>query len=126
MEYGGSGDPPLRGSWNRWIVSPVHGGRVRSTCREALQASPTGQAVRDFSRLFYARAQRVELDRQGRIRIPPELAPLIGLPRGDGSAAEGVLVGVRDHVELWEAGRWQAYLQQRQDQYDQLAEQAFA
>src|SRR5262245_14871461 len=36
-------------------------------------ASPAGQDVRTFSRLFYARAQRVELDRQGRIRIPMEL-----------------------------------------------------
>jgi MraZ protein len=40
------------------------------------QASPTRQDVRAFNRLFYARAQRVELDGQGRLRIPPELAAL--------------------------------------------------
>lgn len=131
---------PLRDQWMKadpvthLFVAPGTDGSLALYTEDAFArlaeklstASPTGQAVRDFSRLFYARAQRVELDRQGRIRIPPELAPLIGLPRGDGSAAEGVLVGVRDHVELWEAGRWQTYLQQRQDQYDQLAEQAFA
>ena len=35
--------------------------------------SPTGQEVRAFSRLFYAQAQGVELDGQGRVRIPAEL-----------------------------------------------------
>ena len=43
------------------------------------QASPNAQDVRAFSRLFYARAQAVELDSQGRLRIPPDLAALAGL-----------------------------------------------
>src|SRR3954469_10224657 len=40
------------------------------------QVSPTAQDVRAFSRLFFAQAQAIELDGQGRIRIPPELAQL--------------------------------------------------
>ena len=52
------------------------------------QASPNGQDVRAFSRLFYARAQAVELDAQGRVRIPPELVQLAGLNK------EAVLIGV--------------------------------
>ena len=43
------------------------------------QASPTQRQVRDYVRLFYARAQQVEVDRQGRIRVPTELAELTGL-----------------------------------------------
>jgi len=87
--------------------------------RRLQQASPNAQDVRAFSRLFYARAQAVELDSQGRMRIPPELAALAGL------AKEAVLVGVQDHLELWERGRWEQYVAQRQDQYDQIAEAAF-
>jgi MraZ protein len=83
-------------------------------------SSPTGQDVRAFSRLFYSQAQRVELDGQGRIRIPPELAQLAGLQR------EAILVGVRDHLELWDAARWQTYVADRQDRYDDIAERAFA
>jgi MraZ protein len=83
------------------------------------QASPTRQDVRTFSRLFYARAQRVEFDSQGRVRIPPELAQLAGLEK------EVVLLGVQDHVELWAAARWKAYLAEKQGQYDQTAETAF-
>ena len=83
------------------------------------QASPTRQEVRTFSRLFYARAQRVELDSQGRVRIPPALAELARFEK------EVVLLGVQDHVEIWAAGRWQAYLAERQGHYDEIAETAF-
>ncbi len=83
------------------------------------QGSPTRQDVRTFNRLFYARAQRVEWDSQGRVRIPPELAQLAGLEK------EVVLLGVQDHVELWDAGRWRSYLAEKQGQYDQIAEAAF-
>lgn len=83
------------------------------------QASPTRQDVRSFNRLFYARAQRVELDSQGRVRIPPELAELARLDK------EVVLLGVQDHVEIWAAGRWKSYLADRQSHYDEIAETAF-
>ena len=82
-------------------------------------ASPTHQNVRAFTRLFYARAQRVELDKQGRVRIPPELAELAGLGR------EAVLLGVQDHLELWAVERWRQYLDERQGHYDEIAEAAF-
>jgi len=82
-------------------------------------ASPTRQNVRAFTRLFYARAQRVELDKQGRIRIPAELAELAGLGQ------EAVLLGVQDHLELWAVDRWRQYLADRQAKYDEIAEAAF-
>ena len=83
-------------------------------------ASPTGGEVLAFSRLFFANAQAVEMDAQGRVRIPSELSSLARLEQ------EIVLVGVRDHLEIWDLGRWQAYCEQRQPHYDEIAEQAFA
>lgn len=83
------------------------------------RSSPNAQDVRAFSRLFYARAQPVELDGQGRVRIPPELAELTGLSK------EVVLIGVQNHLELWDRGRWDQYVKARQDQFDQIAEAAF-
>ncbi len=71
-------------------------------------ASPTGQDVRAFIRLFYAQAQRAELDGQGRVRIPPALAKLARLEK------EVVLLGVHDHLELWAARRWESYLSEKQ------------
>lgn len=83
------------------------------------EASPNAQEVRDFGRMFYARAARVELDGQGRIRLPAELATAAGLAR------DVVLIGVNDHLELWDRGRWDAYLAEKSARYDEIAEKAF-
>jgi MraZ protein len=82
-------------------------------------ASPAEQDVRAFSRLFYSQAQRVEFDTQGRIRIPAELTQLAGLRR------EAVMLGVFDHLEIWDRQQWENYLAQRQSRYDEIAEAAF-
>ena len=52
-------------------------------------ASPTQQDVRAYNRLFYAQAECVELDSQGRFRVPPALAKLAALEK------EAVLLGVQ-------------------------------
>ena len=80
---------------------------------ERLEASsPTQQNVRAFIRLFYSQAHRVEVDRQGRIRIPPELAERAKLKK------DVMLLGVRDHLELWDLQQWQAYWANKSDDYD--------
>jgi MraZ protein len=76
--------------------------------------------VRAFSRLFYAQVQRVELDAHGRVRLPAELAGLASLRK------EIVLLGVRDHLEVWDSECWEAYAKRTQPHYDDLAEQALS
>ena len=83
------------------------------------QASPTSREVRDYGRLFYARAIRAEIDQQGRIRIPKELVDLADLEK------DVVLLGVQNHIELWDRDRWEIYFQDKQAQYDEIAEAAF-
>lgn len=83
------------------------------------RSSPTEQHVRAFTRLFFAAAQQVELDAQGRIRIPGELVQLAALEK------EIILLGVQDHLEIWSAERWQAYLADKQARFDEIAEAAF-
>jgi MraZ protein len=94
-------------------------GAIEGLAERLAQASPTQREVRDFTRLFCARAQRVQLDRQGRVRIPADLAELARLGK------EVVLLGVQDHVELWASDRWEAYLAEKQPRYDEIAEAAF-
>jgi MraZ protein len=81
--------------------------------------SPTQLEVRAFSRLFYGQAERIQIDRQGRVRVPGELAAWAGLQR------EAVLLGVRDHLELWDRGRWEAYRGTIKPRYDEIAANAF-
>ena len=55
-----------------------------SSLAARLSASPpTGQDVRAFSRLFYSQAQRVELDRQGRVTNPARAGDAGGLGKGN-------------------------------------------
>ena len=55
----------------------------------------TDQAARRFQRFVFAGAAEVELDRQGRILLPAYLRDAIGL------AGDAVVVGSRDHAEIW-------------------------
>ena len=80
------------------------------------QSSPAAKDTRAFSRLFYAQAQPAEVDGQGRLRVPPELAKLAGI------TAEVVVLGVRDHLEIWSGTAWDQFLAATQPSYDELAE----
>ena len=77
----------------------------------------TDTNARRFSRLIFAGAAEVELDRQGRILLPAFLRDAIGL------GADAVVVGSRDHAEIWAPDGWTAYAAQMDDA-DELA-QAF-
>ena len=77
----------------------------------------TDQAARRFSRLIFAGAAEVELDRQGRILLPGYLRDHLGL------GSEAVVVGSRDHAEIWVPDAWATYGKQLEDP-DELA-QAF-
>ena len=81
--------------------------------------SATKLDVRSYNRLFYARAERLDVDSQGRLRIPDRLRTFAELKR------DVVLLGVNDHLELWEASRWDAYLNELNPQFDEIAEHAY-
>jgi MraZ protein len=84
------------------------------------QGSSHGRDLAAFSRLFYAQAQRIELDKQGRLRLPVELAEWAGLQK------EIILLGVRDHLEVWNREQWETYLSRTQPHYDDLASRVLA
>lgn len=81
--------------------------------------SPAAKQSKAFARLFYSQAQPGEMDRQGRLRIPPDLVTFAELNN------EVVVVGVRDRLEIWNATSWDQFLAQSRPSYDELAEQVF-
>jgi MraZ protein len=82
-------------------------------------ASPAAREVRDYSRVFFSQAVCVVPDSQWRFRVPAELAKWAEI------TAEVMIVGVRDHLELWRVEKWQEYVSRCDTQYDRLAELAF-
>ncbi|MBS0261267.1 MAG: division/cell wall cluster transcriptional repressor MraZ [Planctomycetes bacterium] len=87
--------------------------------RRTARLSPNSAQVRNYKRLFYSRAERVDLDAQGRIRIPDRLVAFAGLSR------DVVIAGVHDHAEIWDAVAWEKFLQEHTSAFDEMATQAF-
>ena len=56
-----------------------------------------------FTRYVFAGAFEAELDRQGRVVVPAYLRDWAGL------GTDAVIVGSRDHAEIWEPSRWATY-----------------
>jgi MraZ protein len=87
---------------------------------EKLDRSPATDAeARVFRRLYFAQTEAVDVDRSGRILIPERLVQFAGLQH------ELILIGIRDHLELWDAQRWQQYLASNAPRFDAVAEGAF-
>ena len=87
---------------------------------EKLDQSPATDAeVRVFRRLYFAQTESVDVDKNGRVLIPERLVQFAGLKH------DVVLIGVRDHLELWDAERWQQYLSANAPRFDAVAEGAF-
>lgn len=71
---------------------------------EALENSPLPPAeVLEYERLFFSSARRVEMDKQGRVRLPELLLNDVGLE------SDVVLLGVKDHLELHNREQWYAH-----------------
>ncbi|MBV9040015.1 MAG: division/cell wall cluster transcriptional repressor MraZ [Acidimicrobiia bacterium] len=56
---------------------------------------------RDVQRAFFAGAMEASPDKQGRVAISQALRDFAGLER------DVVVVGLYDHIEIWDAANWQ-------------------
>ena len=92
-------------------------------CFEQIALSvPPGTTAPDeavaFERVSFALASKVELDSQGRLLLNERLRRRAGLKD------RITLVGVRDHIELWNNEDWEQYLSDNMAQYQKQMSQA--
>ena len=59
-----------------------------------------------YERLLFSLAQRVEMDKQGRVRLPESLLKRTSL------GTDVVLLGVKDRLEIRDRDAWQAYVEE--------------
>ena len=78
--------------------------------------SITKEAERKFSRFMLSGAIEVELDKQGRIRIPDFLREYAGLGK------KIVWTGLGDKAEIWSEERWKEYIQSTVEESDKIAD----
>jgi len=91
---------------SRWIDAclAIFPKRDWDALADKVAAIPIADAGgRTFSRFLFAGAFEIDLDRQGRLVVPAGLREWAGLE------GEAVVVGARDHAEIWAPARWEIY-----------------
>jgi MraZ protein len=78
------------------------------------------EEVRNLKRLRYGLAQDLEMDGLGRILIPENVQKWCSLGK------EVAVLGVDDHVEVWDRSRWQSFADEQLAQHDKLAKRVIA
>jgi len=79
--------------------------------------NPLGRAnARHFHRLFFAYAERVTCDKQGRILLPERLKKVAGLQR------DVIITGVDERIEIWDAQKFRAYEHTHSPNFDKFVE----
>jgi MraZ protein len=79
----------------------------------------TQRDFRYFSRRFYSLASIVTPDRAGRILVPGPLQAEAKLKR------DLLVIGVNRWIEIWNAERYEYYLEQSSGSYEEVAERLF-
>lgn len=80
----------------------------RGEIQELAISDPRNRA---YARMFFANAEHVDLDAQGRLVLPRKLRENAGLGR------EVTVVGVSDRLEIWGLEAWERYLQTHEGSY---------
>lgn len=80
---------------------------------------PLNPVANDYLLMLYGCAIDVRVDNQGRMPVPPQLRSLAGLNR------DVLLVGMRDHLELWDKDAWDAFQRERGSDFRRMATEVF-
>src|SRR4051812_658386 len=81
---------------------------------------PLSREARAMRRFTFAGANDDQLDKQGRVTVPPALLRHAGLER------EVVVAGVHDHLEIWDRTAWRAQLAELEGSAPDVAERLAA
>ena len=84
------------------------------------QLDMLSEAGRLIMRHFFAGATEAELDKQGRVGIPPALIASAKLGK------DVTVAGVYDHLEIWDRSAWQAQLKEIEENAEDAAERVAA
>ncbi len=79
----------------------------------------TKKDARTFSRSIFASASVCEFDKMGRINITSPLVSYAGLTK------ECVVIGVNDHIEIWDKDAYEQFMNENNDKLEEIAENLF-
>ena len=71
------------------------------------QSELDAEELLEYERILFSMAARVEIDKQGRVRLPESLISLASLN------SDVVLLGVKDHLEVRDRDAWTQHIRQK-------------
>ncbi|HEU5206231.1 MAG TPA: division/cell wall cluster transcriptional repressor MraZ [Gaiellaceae bacterium] len=74
--------------------------------------------AREMKRFVFAGAAVADVDKQGRVVVPPDLA------RHAGIGKDVAVVGVHDHIEIWDRSQWADHASAIEGSVGDVAERA--
>lgn len=84
---------------------------------EKLKTLPlTNKDARAFIRFFFSGASECEVDKQGRVTVPPNLRKHSKLEK------DIIVIGVSTRMEIWSKDEWDTYNDDENLSYDSIAE----
>lgn len=87
---------------------------------ELTKTKKTSKDIRMLRRQLFGNMENSTYDKQGRILIPVNLREIADLTK------EVVVLGVGDHVELWDKDKWKTYGCMNDDDLADLADSVYA
>lgn len=89
-------------------------------CERISQFHSMDASVLDFRRFLFSSVTQVKPDNQGRMPVPEHLRAHAELDK------EAVILGVNDHLEIWDKESWRGFVQSKEADYKQMAIPVFS
>lgn len=97
-----------------WVYTPEEWKRIASLILDS--SSVFKSKTRLLQRRIIAPAQECEIDKSGRINIPPTLRESVGLKK------EVVLLAMEKYMEIWDEAEYNSYLEESEEDFLAAAE----
>jgi MraZ protein len=101
-------DVYAREGWESFVASRLEG------------LDPFSREAREMRRFLFSAGSEAEFDKQGRVTLPAAVMKKAGLGR------DVTVVGVGDHLEVWDRDAWQAHSEDIEGRAEVVAERLAA
>ena len=75
------------------------------------------QKVRDYLRLQFASTYEMDVDKLGRVQLPSALLTKYNISK------EVLVLGIGDHIEVWDKAKYEEYENSIRDNFESIAEE---
>lgn len=91
--------------------------RYQKLIEEYTKLSFNQQKVRDYLRLQFASTYEMEVDKLGRVQLPTALLTKYNISK------EVLVLGIGDHIEVWDKAKYEEYENGIRDEFESIAEE---